>query len=143
MTVIYGAGMRCFAPRYRDAKNTWAESFLPVNAPAESLLMDYYVHRDMAAEVRLEPKLLLGGTEASFVRHSVELPVPEPIRDLGASPPLSSTPLMPRHGELVGDVFAHMGWSAADFCGFRFEMKHPPTPSTALMRYRLPESPEA
>ena len=63
------------------------------------------------------------------------------MRELGAGPPLAGTPLMPRHGELVDEVFRHMQWDAHDFAGFRLEMKHPPTPSTALLRYRLPERP--
>lgn len=139
LTVMYGAGTRCFAPRYRDEHNDWAESFLGVNAPAESLLMDIFIHRDMVDEVQLETKLLLGDSEASFVRSSIELPSPEAIRDLGAYPPMSSTPLMPKHGEMIDEVFSRMAWSGQDFAGFRLEIKHPPTPSTALLRYRLPE----
>ena len=143
MTLIYGSGTRRFATRYRDEHNEWAESFLNVNAPAESLLMDFFIHRDMQDEVELEAKLLLGDSAANFLRNSIELPTPEPVRELGACPPLCSTPLMPRHGEITGEVFGRMGWSPNDFVGYRLEMKHPPTPSTALLRYRLPERPSS
>ena len=139
LTLIYGSGTRRFAPRYRDEHNDWAESFLSINAPAESLLMDLFIHRDMADEVKLESKLLLGGSEASFLRSSIEFPSPEDIHQLGAYPPLTGTPLIPRHGELIDEIFTHMKWDAGDFVGFRLEIKHPPTPSTALLRYRLPE----
>jgi hypothetical protein len=141
LTLLYGSGTRRFAPRFRDSRNEWAETFINVNAPAESLLMDFFIHESLRDEVQLEPKLLLGSSEANFLRHSIELPCPEPVRELGSNPPLVSTPLMPRHGELVGEVFGHMGWSPAEFTGFRLEIKHPPTPSTAMLRYRLPSAP--
>lgn len=141
-TSVQGAATRRFAPRYRDAQNTRGSFSAQLNAPAEHLLFDLILHRDLVGEV--EPEVLVlqaDGSHPQGFDDARRIPCSETLRRLETSPPRLATPLFQRYGELVDQVYAHMGWRAEDFRALRFEMKCPPLHSVVLLKYDLPAAP--
>jgi len=143
MTCVYGSYRRNFAPRYRDEKNVRGELFAVINAPAEHLLFDVIVHRDLVAEgFDLSAEVLHADDSRSFFdRRGAVLPCPERVRWLGTRAPRLATPLAPRYEELVGRVYQRLDWEPQAFRGARFELTYPPLPYSVVQSYVLPSKP--
>jgi hypothetical protein len=137
-TCVYGGLVRGFAPRYRDELNSRGEFFAEVNAPTENLLFDLFMHRELVDEMKIEVHLLHSDSATSGAEHEVHLPCQEQLRLIDSVPPRVRTSLIPRYPEIVAGVHARAGWNPEDFRLMRFEMKHPPMPSSVVMRYELP-----
>jgi transposase-like protein len=138
-SIIYGSLTRRFAQRHRDESNIYGECLTDINVPAESLLFDLIVHRDVVDDLQPEVKLFQGAATPLLKPLATQLPCPEGIQDIGAGPPRMATPLMPRYGKLIDSVFERAGWDPLEFRAVRFEMKYPPVNSSVLVRYSLPE----
>ncbi|MGD8452577.1 MAG: hypothetical protein PVJ57_12220 [Phycisphaerae bacterium] len=139
-TCFCGAINRGFASRYRDEHNTRGEFTTHITAPAETLLFDVLVHRDLPFAMRpafsLYGMLLANPTE---YRDSDKLPIAEKIVEIGAYPPVVATALVPRYTELVNAIYHRGNWDPRDFVGLRFMLKYPPFPSTAVLAFPLLE----
>lgn len=139
-TWIYGEAARRFAPIYRDEINQVGEHAVQVQCPVEWLLCDLQVHESLA--FALSPRVLTYGLHSLTPRPGSEteydrLPTAEVIQSIGRSPPVVSTPLIPRYQAMVERVYERMGWRAEEMCGFRFEMKYPPMPMSVVVQHDL------
>ena len=113
-----------------------------MSIPAESLLFDLIVHRDLVEAMRPEVELYgkLWGADADSLPAS-RLPCSDQVIDLGVGAQLA-TPLVPRYAEMVRKVMDNMGWNPGEFRCLRLIMLYPPMPSTVVMRYPLPTAGE-
>lgn len=135
-----GYSQHRYAPRFRDEHNSVAEINVSVTIPVESLLFDLIVHRDLVEANRPEVELfgnLWGGPDTLPMS---QLPCRDQVIDLGFGAQLS-TPQVPKYTEMVRKVMSTVGWNPADFRCLRLMMQYPPTPSTAMLRYTLPDAP--
>ncbi|MCA9273175.1 MAG: hypothetical protein KDA31_09030 [Phycisphaerales bacterium] len=141
-TCFFGYFHRQIVPRYREEQNRVAELFSTVSIPAESLLFDLIVHRDLVEAMRPEVELYgkLWGADADSLPAS-RLPCSDQVIDLGVGAQLA-TPLVPRYAEMVRKVMDNMGWNPGEFRCLRLIMLYPPMPSTVVMRYPLPTAGE-
>lgn len=142
-TWIYGEAARRFAPIYRDKTNQFGEHAVQVQCPVEWLLCDLQVHESLA--FALSPRVLTYGLHSLTPKPGTEseydrLPVAEVIQSIGRSPPVVSTPLIPRYHAMVERVYERMGWRAEEMCGFRFEMKYPPMPMSVVVQHDLADA---
>jgi len=139
-TCFFGYSQRQIAPRYRDEHNRVAELFSTVSIPAETLLFDLIVHRDlveaMRPEIELHGKLWGAGVDGL---PASRLPCSDQVIDLGVGAQLA-TPLVPSYAEMVRKVMDNVGWNPSDFRCLRLIMLYPPMPSTVVTRYPLPEN---
>ncbi len=136
--ILYGSLSRKFATRYRDEANEYGECFADINAPVEALLFDVVLHEDLSRDLKLETKLFSGEqARPLFGRHSVELPCPEQVQKLGSVQQGAATPLMPRYKQMLESVLESLNWDPARFQLNRLEMKFPPVPSSAVVRFPL------
>ncbi len=127
-------------PRYRDASNAVGEFVSSVSIPAEALLFDFFVHRDLAEA--MSPTTAMIGTIGGSVEGAglLRLPLPETIRDMGLGA-VVDTPLVDRYGEGVQAVFERLGRDPREFRCLRLLVDYPPMSSRTIIRYDLPERP--
>jgi len=144
VSCVIGQIDRVGVPRYRDEHNTVGELYSTITAPIETLLVDLLVHRSVAETI--EPSVSLIGRPTGeldmspLARTKTALPMSERLSSIGSGPPALASPLMPRYEELVALAFEQGGWDLREFVGLRLVMKHPPMPSSVVVRFDLPES---
>jgi len=139
MTATFGFLNRSVAPVVSEAPGQFGEHLTMLNTPAETLLVDLLVHRTLP--FASEPEALLVSrmeSDAHFAtadcnRH--RLPLHEKLNPIGS---MVSTPLLPRHPELVAMAAERIGHPLSDFAGYRLVMRYPPIPAVAVLRNALP-----
>ncbi len=127
--------------RYRDEHNQFGELYSTVSIPTETLMFDLIVHKNLTEVVNAEVELhgrLWGNTDVGLP--ASKLPCADRVLDLGVGANLA-TPLVPRYSEMVRTVQERAGWNPSEFRCLRLVMMYPPMPSTAVLRYELPEGP--
>lgn len=140
-TCIIGLYGRNFVRRRRAPEDTIGEHYARLYTPAETLIHDLFVHRDLA--YALSPQILLysqlPGTPSypTAGRERGLLSVSDPIIQLGNPPDVVTTEL-PAYSRMMRSVFERISWRAEEFHGFRFKLRYPPIPTLAVWRYELP-----
>ncbi len=133
------------ATMYQTEKDRFGEFATGIRLPIETLVFDLIVHKDVP--MPSAPKLLvLGDANTSpdlpgRVKYSLELPITDPIVDLAGSPPVVTTPLVPRYSDVMSAVYNRLGRAPSEFRGYRMLMKYPPMSSQVVLRWELPERP--
>lgn len=144
MTVLTGWFRRAAVDRYRTKQDWSGEHMVTLSTPAEELVHDLYMHRDL--HFAMPPRAVM---------HS-QLPgqpmYPESPRDHGLLPLahdivsldelLASERVpteVPRMSEMLAMTAARLGWSMDDFEGYRLRLRYPPMPALSVIRYPLPE----
>lgn len=141
---VTGYSMRGL-PLCRDERNEYGSTAVSNTFPVETLIFDLLVHQ--ALPMPPEPEVIVygfphGGMEspAEQVVQNV-LPIAAPIAELAGRPPVVAMPLFPRYSQLVAFVFERMGWTPAQFRGWRVQIGFPPMSSRVVLRWPLPERP--
>ena len=137
-TLYFGHIQRNYVWRYARSSEGVASLVAAVTMPAEVLLFDLFVHRDLAQG--LTPQCSVFGKlweEGGTFDASARLPIEEEINDLGRGVRVD-TSLVPRYDELVSRVFQRAGWNAGEFHCFRLVLDYPPMSSVVAMNIRLP-----
>jgi hypothetical protein len=142
-TCIMGILGKGFVRRIQGPGDSLGEHITRLYTPAECLIHDLFVHRDLAyalsPTIHLYSQLPIDMPYPTEDRNGGTLPLWERIQFLGAEPPVVLTPEYPKYRTMIQSVFDRAGWDAKDFHGFRFTMKYPPIPAVAVFRYPLPE----
>lgn len=128
--------------RYRDASNAVGELISSVSVPAEALLFDLFVHESLteAMSPRSEMVGTLGGSVDGV--GSMRLHMPERFKNLGPGA-MIDTPMVDRYGEAIRGVMTKLGRNLSEFRCLRLVVEHPPMSSRVIVRYDLPEKPDA
>lgn len=140
-TVITGERMREVAPIYATAPGEHAMFGTGVRTPAEMLICDQFVHRDVFPGAERELWVLSELISPTTQDERDRLRVSERIQDLGRGLGRVRTAEVPRHGELLETVFQATGWNPDEFHAFRVRMRYPPIAAAVMMRHALPDAP--
>ncbi len=141
-TCIIGLYGRNFVRRHRAPDDTIGEHYARLYTPAEVLIHDLFVHRDLS--YAMSPEILiysqLPGTPnyPTAGRDRGLLSVSDPVIELGGPRDVVTTEL-PAYGRMMRSVFERLSWKPEEFRGFRFRLRYPPIPTLAVWRYELPE----
>lgn len=141
MTCVFGAIHRNI-PYYRTPTNEMGEHRAQCDVPAELLVLDLFLHESLAFAIPPQVGLLSdvrGGGDPHGSRY--EIPLSEPLQDLGVGPVPPATPEVPQYRRMVQTSFERMGWKAEEFHGFRMKMLYPAYPTAVVLRYALPDAP--
>ena len=140
-TCIMGILGRGFVRRTRIPGDTLGEHSARLYTPAECLIHDLFVHRDLtnalSPTMHLYSQLPIDMSYPTERRDQGLLPLWEKVESLGAEPPTVLTPEFPKYRAMVQSVFDRAGWNPKEFHGFRFTMRYPPMPTVAVYRYPL------
>ncbi len=132
-------------PRYRAEKNDHHQFFSSPTTPAQTLIMDVFVHRDTGCN--LVPELGIFSNmpgapafpEQGF--NSGRLHLGERLVSLGSGPPVVVTSEIPKYTQMVKTILERVGWDIRDFSGHRTIIHYPPIPSMVVFRYDLADPP--
>lgn len=141
-TCIIGLYGRNFVRRRQSSDDTIGEHYARLYTPAEVLIHDLFVHRDltyaMAPEILIYSQLPGTPNYPTAGRDRGLLSVSDPVIELGGPRDVVTTEL-PAYGRMLRSVFERLNWKPEEFRGFRFRLRYPPIPTLALWRYALPE----
>lgn len=126
----------------KSATEEYGSTASAISMPAESLIFDLIVHRDLPIPPIPEVQLFgfpTGGPDD----HSVEtcgqrLPLREQPFELAGHPPAVATSAVPRLAKLADHLYERMGWKPTEFRGVRLQMRFPPMGTQMVMRWKLP-----
>jgi hypothetical protein len=117
------------------------EHGMRMSTPVEMAFKDLYMHRSLSFAMSTTASVysdLPGGPRyPDSGAYASVLPVPTDVSDLGEGPPDTTTPELPRYGELVSFCCKRLGFTLEDFHGFRYRLRYPPIPTFAVMRHPL------
>jgi hypothetical protein len=146
VTLFTGWVQRKVVSRWRTAADEFGEHFVSLSTPAELVIHDLFVHRDLPFARRpgafLYSQLPGGVSYPNGPRDRGMLQLSEPIQDLSGEPPRPATADVPPYSQLTRTVFTRMGHRAEDFYGVRIQVRYPPVPAILLYRYALPARPQ-
>ncbi len=142
--LTFGYIDRCAVPRFATPQDRLGQFSTGVTTPAESTLIDFFVHRSMTEMESLAARLVMQvpgfGTEAGLST----LPIQLRFTRLAGRPPQAATPLIEDYHKLVASIFsthgAALGWDPSEFYGLRLIIEHPPLNATVLTSYELPSA---
>ncbi|MBL8758175.1 MAG: hypothetical protein JNK35_07085 [Phycisphaerae bacterium] len=141
VTAFLGTIARRAAPRYRLPGDTHANFSAQLSMPAEMLLFDVFLHRDLDAWGEPESFLYgqLYGSEPRI--GDFRIPVGEKAELVPGRPPAIHTSVVPQHERVIDYAMQRLGWNLRDFRVWRLMVKYPPMHSMAVMRFSLPPKP--
>ncbi len=140
-TVVLGWKWGGPVPMYESTPGEKGEHGMRMSTPVEMALKDLFVHRSlsfaMSATASVYSDLPGGPRYPDAGAYASVLPVPTDVSDLGEGPPDTTTPELPRYGELVSFCCKRLGFTIDDFHGFRYRLRYPPIPTFVVMRHPL------
>ena len=134
---VFGERLPGAGPALRDGAVEDAEVMLRVDLPVEHVLLEVFIER--AIPVTGSPtvsqySLLTGGSgENSPDRERGRIPVADQVQELGKDLRTWSTPIAPRHWEMVNDCMQWMSRTPADFTAHRVSMQWPLMPTAVVL----------
>jgi hypothetical protein len=109
-----------------------------VRTPAQLLVSDHIVHRDLFPDVSRRLSVYSELATIHARDESDRLQVPERLEHLGIGLARVRTADVPRYAELLTHVFDRIGQNPADFEVFRVKMPYPPIPVSVMVQHSLP-----
>ena len=134
---VFGERLPGAGPVLRDGAVEDAEVMLRVDLPVEHVLFEVFIER--AIPVNGTPTvsqygLLTGGSgENSPERERGRIPVADQVQELTDDPRTWSTPVAPRHWEMVNDCMQWLSRTPADFTVHRVSLQWPLMPTAVVL----------
>ncbi len=134
---VFGERMPGAGPSPRAGVVQPAEIMLRLDMPVEHVLMEVFVDRDIPLAGKPTASLfglLSGGTgENTADRERQRMPIAEQPVELGNEPKSWSTPVAPRHWEMVHDCMRWLDRRPASFSIHRLAMRWPLVPTALVL----------
>jgi hypothetical protein len=127
--------------RYATPGDPVADLSSQLSMPAEYLLYDMFMHRDLAdwgdPETFVVGQLL--GSDRRMAPYRI--PLAQKAEPLPGQPPLLRCAQVPEYEDVMRYAFERLRLSQRDFRVLRLLVKYPPMHATVVMRFKLPENP--
>ena len=134
---VFGERLTGAGPALRDGAVDDAEVMLRVDLPVENVLLEVFIERSIpftGAPKVSQYSLLTGGTgENSPDRERGRIPVAEQVQELTDDPRTWSTPIAPRHWEVVNDCMQWLSRKPGEFIVHRVSMQWPLMPTAVVL----------
>jgi hypothetical protein len=134
---VFGERLTGAGPALRDGAVDDAEVMLRVDLPVENVLLEVFIARSIpftGTPTVSQYSLLTGGTgENSPDRERGRIPVAEQVQELTDDPRTWSTPIAPRHWEMVNDCMQWLSRKPGEFTVHRVSMQWPLMPTAVVL----------
>lgn len=145
---VFGDLLPNFDSIYQSEDDKFQSAMIDLQTPAEMLLFDFFVHRDLPfplpPSVMHLDRLNAARGYSTKVNEWNQLPLSAKVREMAPGSVGCSAPFYPQYREIVDYAFSRLGHTARDFRGFRFTMTYPTIPSAVVMHMaKLPVPGEA
>lgn len=132
--------------RYRNGVNDHLASMIDLITPAELLVFDMFLHKDLEHVGTPEAYLLdrltnTRGFRPEAQRIQEQLPLSIQAFSLGKGTTEVASPRYPQYPDLLNHIFDCLDWRASEFRGYRLLMPYPPIPTAAVLTIMCPEKP--
>ena len=101
--------------RYAEHGSQIGEFGATITAPAERLISDIIVHKELDFALRPElfvfGRIFAHGQPTGTSDDPSLLPIKQPTVELSGSPPRVNTTLVPKYPQIVQKVYDRMGWN--------------------------------
>ena len=138
---VFGERLPGAGPALHDGLAENAEVMLRVDIPVEHILLEVFIDRTIPIDrtpTVSQFSLLTGGSgENSPERERGRMPIADQVQELGTDPRTWSTPVAPRHWEMVNDCMQWMSRRPADFSVYRVSMQWPLIPTAIVLSTQL------
>ncbi|MCX5640050.1 MAG: hypothetical protein NT059_04440 [Planctomycetota bacterium] len=138
---VFGERLPSAGPVLKNGEVEDAEVMIRVDLPVEHLLLEVFVDQKIpiSGTPRLSQfNLLTGGSgENSPDRERARMPIADQVQELRSDPRTWSTPVAPRHWEMVNDCMHWMSRRPADFRVYRVSMQWPLIPTAIVVSTQL------
>ncbi|MGD8454513.1 MAG: hypothetical protein PVJ57_22080 [Phycisphaerae bacterium] len=124
VSCVTGEIMRRCGPIRRREGEASATYVTRVHTPAELLIVDHIVHRDLFGPLQHSVSVY-GGIVDGTRGESDRVEVRETVQLLGSVDDLLHTPEIPRYTEMTGHVFERLGWDPGQFDIYRLRLEFP------------------
>lgn len=124
VSCVTGEIMRRCGPIHRQEGETSATYVTRVHTPAELLIVDHIVHRELFGPVE-HSVAIYGGFVDGVRSESDRVPVRETMQHLGRASDLLHTPEIPRYTDMTAHVFERLGWEPGQFDVYRLRLEYP------------------
>lgn len=142
---VFGSLMPGLAPRYRTDTDSSGRIYSNISVPAERLLFDVMVHKDLpfadSPVVAVYSGLRDRFNPAAPQSLDHALPIQERLERFAPGTNAYADELVSGHAEIRACMMEAGGWDAADFTTLRLSMQYPPLPSFVVIEFPLPEPP--
>jgi hypothetical protein len=138
LDLVSGEVLRAVAPIHATHEGEKLDIGPAVRTPAEWLVADLFVHRDLYPSVERELRVYSRLFSAVSREERDLLVVSEGVQALGRGVGRIHTPEVPHYGAMAGFLFEQVGWEATDFDLFRVRMRYPPLPASVMFHHALP-----
>lgn len=140
-TVLFGWNYPSVASQHETYPGEEGEHGVMLTTPVELLIHDLFIHRSLDfafnPTAQLYSQLPGGPIYPAVGARAGILPVPDDVTDLGAGPPDTTTPELPRYREMVELAIGHSGYELNEFQGYRLRVRYPPIPTLATLKHAL------
>jgi hypothetical protein len=131
--------------RWRTEQDRQGEFGVNILIPAETALLDIFVHKDFWSNLDPEVSVfsLLPG-EAPVAHPATDrqkIRMHQPVDRLHQNPLDLTVHDVPNYSQMFEWAFSAMGHKSSEFAGYRVRMKYPILSSAMYMRFDLPEKP--
>lgn len=134
---VFGERLTGAGPALREGSVDDAEVMLRVDLPVEHVLLEVFIARSIpvaGAPTVSQFSLLTGGTgEISPDRERGRIPVADQVQELTDDPRTWSTPIAPRHWEMVNDCMRWLSRKPGEFTVHRVSMQWPLMPTAVVL----------
>jgi hypothetical protein len=143
-TLLLGEVLRAVEPRYRHERHRNNALHMQVQTPVESLAFEVICHRELFPAQSPRVSLfsqLFAGQRLRRPHPSDRLELLEELEEIADASSFQAIAELPRHEELLTELFAALKLSRQDFRSWRLRMRHPPTPSVIFLKHKLGNAP--
>ena len=144
LTCLAGWVNRGHASAFRVGDDTHGRVFCTLGTPAELVLHDVFIHKDLNWDPTLTPRVygqLPTGPSGADDGPPPELPMLPEIEVDDGDPIDLLTPDLPDYHKIVAYVLARLKLDLRSFTRTRLRLAYPPIPTLVSLETRLPERP--
>lgn len=142
VTVTTGEIVRNVSPAFALEAGDRAHFGVGVGTPAEVLICDHFVHKDLFGAVRRELCVFSEVGRPFTFDERDRLRVPEQIQHMGDGLANVHSPDAPGYAKLLRYAFSKCDWNPTDFALYRVRMAFPPLATSVMIRHKLPAPPD-
>ena len=142
LTITTGEIVRNLGPAFATPNDKRAHFGTGIRTPAEVVIYDHFVHRDVFPGVERELCVFSELATPITFDEQDRLRVPERVQDLGPGLLRVHTPDAPGYAGLLRFAFSRCAWNADEFTLYRVRMAYPPLTTSLMIRHALPEPPD-
>lgn len=137
-TIFMGEIIRNLGAAHATDEDKTAHFGCAVRTPAQMLVYDHLVHRELFRGVERELCVFGEMNSPATFDEADRLPTKDRLIRLGPGLTRARCAELPGHADMLRSLLQRAGWEPEDFEHYRVRMPYPPLPASVMIRHELP-----